>query len=121
MGMALAESGSDDLEVLYTKVGCLLYGPSLSPSRGELVVAASCEEPADSGLHLVDVATGEATQILEGEVAYPAYSRSGDWIAFALFPNPDALKATIWAVSRDGSGLRQLSETVGAQPAWLAS
>lgn len=119
VAMALANPGSGDVEVLHTKVGCLLYGPSPSWTRPELVVAASCESPEDSGVHLIDLETGEVDHVLAGEVAFPSFSPSGDWIAFGLFPSPDSLKSTVWAVSRQGQGLRQITDQIGAMPAWV--
>ena len=120
VGMALATPSSSEIEVLQAKVGCLLYGPSASWTRPELVVAASCEEPDDSGVHIVDLDTGEMAQVLSGEVAFPSFSPSGDWIAFGLFPSPDSLKSTVWAVSRQGDGLRQITDLASTMPAWTA-
>lgn len=121
VAMAVATPGSDELDVLHRKVGCLLYGPSLSWTRPELVVAASCEEPEDSGIHIVDIETGQADHILAAEVAYPTFSPSGDWVTFGLFPSPDSLKSTIWAATRQGEGLREITDQVGATPAWVAA
>lgn len=120
VAMALVTPSSTEVEVLHSKVGCLLYGPSASWTRPELVVAASCEEPEDSGIHIIDLDTGEVEHIVEAEVAFPSFSPSGDWIVFGLFPSPDSLKSTVWAVDRTGDGLRQITDDDAAMPAWIA-
>lgn len=120
VAMALVTPGSEEVEILHSKVGCLLYGPSRSWVRPEVVVAASCEEPDDSGLHIIDLETGAVDHILEAEVAFPSFSGSGDWIVFGLFPSPESLKSTIWAINREGEGLRQLTDEEAAMPVWIS-
>jgi hypothetical protein len=120
-GMAMAELGSEEAELFFMKLGCMIYGGELSPDGTELVTAAACEVPEDSGLHVIDIESGEADHVLAAPLAFPAFSPSGEWIVFGLYPSLDDDDSTIWAIRRDGSGFRQLTDRVGAQPEWVGS
>jgi hypothetical protein len=119
VGAAIVDLETGEPEVLAEIVGCLLYGGSLSPAGGEVAVAATCEEPADSGVYVVDVESREAEMVVNAEVGYPAWSPSGEWLVFGVYESPSVTTSTVWVARRDGSGARQLSDTIGTQPAWV--
>ena len=120
-GVARADLSTGAAELFYMKLGCMIYGGGISPDGAALLTAAACDDPSDSGLHLVDLDTGEDEQVLAGPVAFPAWSPTGDWIVFGLYPDLDSSESTIWAIRLDGSGFRPIDEEPGAQPAWLGS
>jgi len=85
-------------------------GPT--PEWGEYVTAS-----------LVEVATGETRPLVrdgrEGDL-YPVWSPDGEWLAF-LSNRSGAVE--VWVVGRDGTGLRQLTDTGNAHYglAWVAA
>jgi hypothetical protein len=121
VGLALVELSTGEAGVLFEKVGCLLYGGAVSPDGTELVTAAACDEPDDSGIHVLDIDSGDVDHLLVAEVSFPAFSPSGEWITFGVYESPSAARSTVWAMRRDGSGVRQLSDAPGIQPAWVTS
>jgi hypothetical protein len=118
-GMAMADLATGEAELYFMKLGCMIYGGALSPDRTELVTTAACEVPADSGVHVIDLDTGEAEHLVVGLAVFPAYSPTGEWIAFTLYPDVNSDEGSTWAIRRDGAGFRQVTEAIGAQPAWV--
>jgi hypothetical protein len=119
MGLAVVDTATGDAAVLFEKVGCLLYGGALSPDGFELVIAAACEEPADSGLHVIEVTTGQVEHVLVGELGFPAWSPTGEWLTMGAYATPSAASSTVWIVRRDGTGARRLNAEPGIQPSWV--
>jgi hypothetical protein len=119
VGAALLDLDTGEAVVLTEIIGCLLYGGSRSPGGDEIAVVATCEDPADSGLYVIDVDSGEAEQVVEAEVGYPAWSPTGEWLVFGVYESPSVKTSTVWVARRDGTGIRQVSDTIGTQPAWV--
>jgi Tol biopolymer transport system component len=63
----------------------LPFKPSWSPDRTRLLTAD------DEGIQLVDIATGERTVVATGDVANPAWSPDGAWIAFDRVVRTDSI------------------------------
>jgi hypothetical protein len=119
IGAAIVDTSTGEPDVLAEMIGCLLYGGVLSPSGDEIAVAATCEEPDESGIYAIDVDTGEADRVLAGEFGFPAWSPSGEWLTFGVYATPSVTSSTVWVVRSDGTGARQLTDTIGTQPAWV--
>lgn len=119
-GVARADLATGNAELFYMKPGCMVYGGGIAPDRSALLTAAACDVASDSGLHLVDLATGEGEQVFAGPVAFPSWSPSGEWIVFGLYPDLESNESSIWAIRPDGSGFRQIDDEAGAQPAWVS-
>lgn len=121
LGLAEADLVTGESEVLFEKLGCQVHGGELSPDGRQLVTGAVCDMPGDSGIHLVDLESGDVDHVLTAEVAYPAFSPSGEWIVFALYSSPEAMTSTIWAIRTDGSGFREITDHAGIGADWVAT
>jgi len=75
------------------------------------------DEPKTRAILLIDVRTGEVTQLTSGEFIdrWPSWSPNGDKIAFMRqvpnqTPPPQYLPADIYVMNTDGTNLRQLTD-----------
>lgn len=82
--------------------------PAWSPDGQSIVIAG-----VDNHLFVIDVETGESTQLTQGRGFRPAWSPDGQQVVFD--DNSD-----LYIINRDGSGLSRLTGSVAdeTQPAW---
>jgi len=101
-GAYLAEVGSDRLWWFGDQGG--IWSPD-----GETLLSWGCCIGQGS-LELIDVPDGPAARIFSGDIASAAWSPDSSRIAFSRYENgPEDL----FVISRDGSGLKQLSDMAG--------
>jgi Tol biopolymer transport system component len=90
--------------------------PSWSPDGARLAYIVA-RPAAERGVRIVDVATGAVTKVTSGPDNFPAWSPSGDLIAFTRSPRSLGGASQILAVRPDGSDLVRLTLAPGAQDA----
>lgn len=88
-----------------------MYYPSLAPDGQRVAVVASGERSSD--IFVIDVATGEATNLtdLAGEDNYPVYSPDGSQIAFVS--DREGGDVDLWVMNADGTEPRRIARTPG--------
>lgn len=106
---------------LYNNPDCNEQIGRVSPSRPEIAIALACEDPTQNGVYVYNFETQSISRLLAGNVALPAWSPSGDWIAFGYAPLGHNLFESVsaWAIRRDGKGLRQITTPASSFPAWI--
>ena len=94
--------------------------PHWSPDGTRLAYVVT-QPAAERGVHILEVAAGKVTRVTTGPDNFPAWSPSGEQIAFTRSPRSLGGASQIFSVRIDGTGLQRLSLAPGAQdahPAW---
>lgn len=109
-------------EQIYVADGCTTDVGSVAPDGQRVALAQTCTDPLDSGVWVLDLASGEARHIATGPAARPKWSTDGDWLVFGFRPVADQGGIRIWMARADGGQLRQLAGDNGSWasfPVWL--
>lgn len=113
-GESITKEGAYLADVETGRLWRLGDGPGLwSPDGATLAVHSCCV--GGGGLDLVDVPTGPALRIYDGDVHAPAWSPDAERLAF--FPY-SGRAAGLYIVNRDGSDLTQISRIPSRSLAW---
>ncbi|MEO7571919.1 MAG: hypothetical protein ABIX10_05730, partial [Acidimicrobiales bacterium] len=108
--------------VKYTPKDCRSIITGLAPDGTAELVVQTCKDLAASGMYVLDIDSGDATQLTEGLAASARWSPTGEWITFGLAPSigPSAETVRVWIIKADGTGLRQLTDVPSSFPAWVS-
>jgi Tol biopolymer transport system component len=91
----------------------------VDPAGSRISVSQVCEDPAKTGLWVVDLATGEGRQVVTANVGQAKWSPDGTWLVFGLYPLVGDRTSTVWAARADGHQLRQVTDRPSFTPVWL--
>lgn len=116
------DEGRSSLTVLYGPENCNGVPSGLSPDGQFELLVQTCDSPADSGLVLIDLATGDGERIVGWPSAVAQWSPSGDWITLGIASTDRPLSeaTSVWVVRRDGTGLRQIVDGPSSWPTWVS-
>jgi dipeptidyl aminopeptidase/acylaminoacyl peptidase len=110
--------GSDPRQV-YSREDCTTQVGSVDPTATRVAVSQRCPDPTASGLWVVDLSSGEADQVVNGNTGPPKWSPDGTWLVFGLRPFFGHPMSTVWMARADGRQLRQVTEEPAWTPVWL--
>ncbi|RJP27826.1 MAG: DUF2092 domain-containing protein [Candidatus Omnitrophota bacterium] len=101
-------------EYLAKRLASGVFTSSWSPDGSKLVFGKS----QGNGIHILDIATGNI-QILNEKGKDPAWSPTGEWIAYVVEPSyDDFTNETVWIMDCEGKNARKLLD--GGYPSWSA-
>jgi hypothetical protein len=110
----------EDPQELYTPEMCSTQVGAVDPSGTRVAVAQNCNDRLQSGVWVVDLASGEADQIAVGHGARPKWSPDGEWLVFGYSPLGEGLNTlSTWVARADGRQLREVVEPLALFPVWL--
>lgn len=89
---------------------------SLSPDSHSALRSSCCT--GGGGLDVVDIFSGQATRLVDGDISSAAWSPDGESIAFSFSPSQGL--AGLYVINRDGTGQRRLTDSSGYGVQWLS-
>lgn len=110
--------GSDPEELYRPPGDCTTQVGSVDPEATRVALAQSCGDPLDSGVVVVELATGRSQRVVTGMAALPKWSPDGEWLVFGYAPLGDP-GLGVWMARPDGRQLRRVVDDPAWFPAWL--